>query len=298
MKKVLIIGSTVTDIIINIDHLPKTSEDIHVLSQNMSLGGCAFNVCHVLHNLNVPYYFISNVGKGIYGDYVKHELNQLNIDNHSFSDDDNGCCYCMIESNGERTFISNHGAEYHFYPDTLNEINLNDFDYLYICGLEIEDRDGEILVESIKNYKGTIIFAPGPRVKYIRKDLINKILNKLCILHLNEKEIIELSLKDTMIEAAKALYQITNNYIIITCANYGTYYFDGKEIKNIKAYQTEIINTNGAGDSHCGAMISALCYGYNIIDAIDFANLLASKVVNNQNSHLDNNQYLEFLNIL
>lgn len=45
MKKVLIIGSTVVDIIVNlVDSLPKTGEDVHIRSQHMSLGGCAYNV--------------------------------------------------------------------------------------------------------------------------------------------------------------------------------------------------------------------------------------------------------------
>lgn len=41
-KKILIIGSTCVDIIINVDHLPKTEEDIHPFSQSMALGGCAY----------------------------------------------------------------------------------------------------------------------------------------------------------------------------------------------------------------------------------------------------------------
>ena len=39
MKKALIIGSTVVDVIVNlVDSLPKTGEDVHVRSQHMSLG--------------------------------------------------------------------------------------------------------------------------------------------------------------------------------------------------------------------------------------------------------------------
>ena len=39
MKKVLVIGSAVADVIIRLeDHLPVTGEDVHVLSQKMQLG--------------------------------------------------------------------------------------------------------------------------------------------------------------------------------------------------------------------------------------------------------------------
>ena len=43
MKKVLVIGSTVADVVISVERLPKTGEDVHVKSQSMTLGGCAYN---------------------------------------------------------------------------------------------------------------------------------------------------------------------------------------------------------------------------------------------------------------
>ena len=64
MKKCLVIGSTVCDVIIHVDKLPKRSEDVHVKSQSLSLGGCAYNVVSVLHNLDIDYVFISPVGRG------------------------------------------------------------------------------------------------------------------------------------------------------------------------------------------------------------------------------------------
>lgn len=37
MKKVLVIGSAVVDVVIHLPHLPEKSEDVHVTSQKMSL---------------------------------------------------------------------------------------------------------------------------------------------------------------------------------------------------------------------------------------------------------------------
>ena len=79
MKKALIIGSTVCDIMIYVDKMPKTGEDEHAKSQNINLGGCAYNVVSILHNLDIPYDFISPVGQGIYGDFVKNKLKEKNI---------------------------------------------------------------------------------------------------------------------------------------------------------------------------------------------------------------------------
>ena len=71
MKKVLVIGSTVVDVIINVDHLPTTQEDVHVISQHMSLGGCAFNTSDMIRHFEVPYILFSPVGTGAYGEFVR-----------------------------------------------------------------------------------------------------------------------------------------------------------------------------------------------------------------------------------
>ena len=66
MKKALIIGSTVVDVIVNlVDSLPTTGEDVHVRSQHMSLGGCAYNVSDSVRHFQIPYILFSPVGRSL-----------------------------------------------------------------------------------------------------------------------------------------------------------------------------------------------------------------------------------------
>lgn len=74
MKKILVVGSTCVDIILKLDHLPVTGEDLHPKSQTMALGGCACNVAHVLLYSGSQFTFLSPVGGGIYGSFVKDAL--------------------------------------------------------------------------------------------------------------------------------------------------------------------------------------------------------------------------------
>ena len=74
MKNVLVIGSTVIDVIIQIDHLPSAQEDVHVQHQHMSLGGCAYNVSDMIRHFGVPYTLFSPVGTGAYGDFVRTQI--------------------------------------------------------------------------------------------------------------------------------------------------------------------------------------------------------------------------------
>ena len=47
-KNVLVIGSTCVDVIIRVDHLPRTEENLHPESQRFAIGGCAYNVANIL----------------------------------------------------------------------------------------------------------------------------------------------------------------------------------------------------------------------------------------------------------
>ena len=144
MKKVLVIGSAVADVIIDLeDHLPRTGEDIHVRSQKIRLGGCGFNTYDILRHFHVPSIPFFPTGRGAYGDFVLSSLAERGI----FSpiprpDEENGCCYCFIEPDGERTFISYHGAEYRFRKEWFELLCTEDIHSVYFCGLEIEEATG------------------------------------------------------------------------------------------------------------------------------------------------------------
>ena len=164
-KEILVIGSTVADIIINVNVLPTTAQDIHVKSQTTSLGGCAYNVSAMIDLFGVPYTLFSPVGKGMYGDFVRKELDARGlISPVPTPENENGCCYCFVEESGERTFISYHGAEYLFEKEWFDVLNPDRFSYAYICGLEIEDKTGDVIVDFLEKSKIKPVFAPGPRI--------------------------------------------------------------------------------------------------------------------------------------
>ncbi len=299
MKKVLIIGSTVVDIIINVDFLPKTSQDVHVISQKMSLGGCAYNVSDAVRHFNVQYILFSPVGTGIYGDFVRKELDKRNIDILiPTPNQDNGCCYCFVESSGERTFISNHGAEYLIYSEWLNKIDISEIDSIYVCGLEIEEETGNDVVQFLENARKlfpniNIFFAPGPRITLIAKGLIDRILKLKPILHLNEEEVILFTTKDSMMEAIIDMQSLTDNTVIVTCAESGAYFYEGKELIHVPAVDTEQVDTIGAGDSHIGSVIACLAQGKSMYEAISSANKVAAAVVETEGATLTDEKFNE-----
>lgn len=281
MKKVLVIGSAVVDVIITLDHLPGKSEDVHVKTQSMSLGGCAYNTSDIIRHFGVPYIPFFPVGKGAYGDFVRKHLALRGITSPTPTpDSENGCCYCFVEEDGERTFISYHGAEYRFERSWFDALDASDISSVYICGLEIEETTGKNIVDYLEQHpEFTVFFAPGPRLEKIQPQLMKRIFDLHPILHLNEDEALSYTGKSGLEDAAWYLSQLSHNAVLITLGKDGCFLYhegQGVTIPGVPAIQ---IDTIGAGDSHIGAVISGLQMGKTLPEAVAMANQVSAKVV-------------------
>lgn len=281
MKQILVIGSTAVDIIIRLPHLPATCEDVHVITQSMSLGGCAYNTSDTIRHFQVPYTLFTPVGTGTYGNFVRDAFAQRGITTPiPTPDQENGCCYCFVENNGERTFLSYHGAEYLFQPEWFDLLDTDSIDSVYICGLEIEETTGIHIIEFLEKHPSyRILFAPGPRIQVIPSEKMNRVLALSPILHLNETEALTHTGEKTIEAAARSLYAKTRNTVIITLGDKGTYYYTDHETGFVPAYKASQIDTIGAGDSHAGAILARLQQGASIREAIADANKVSAAVV-------------------
>lgn len=288
-QKALIIGSTAVDVIIEIDKLPKTGEDVNTKSKVLNVGGCAYNVASMLSYLSKDFDLISPVGSGYFGDLVNKTLEQ-----NGFSapldrvQEDNGCCYCFVEKNGERSFVCNRGAEYVFRDRFFKNINPMDYDIIYFCGLDITTNSKDPIIrfleDSRKTYdlkNQTIFFAPGPQIASMPKATLEQIFALKAIIHLSESEYGTLT---DAFGSAEDILKMTKAPIIITRGADGAtlitmtnncideVHIPAQPVKNI-------VDTIGAGDAHVGSIIACMLDGKSLSESILFANTMAAKVI-------------------
>lgn len=298
MKKILVIGSTVADIIINLDYLPSTAQDVNIKSQEMSLGGCAYNVSDMIHHFGVPYRLFSPVGTGLYGDFVRNQLAAKGLASPMPTPDQpNGCCYCFVENSGERTFVCDHGAEYLFYKEWFDTLKMEKVSSIYICGLEIEDQTGSTIVDFLEaNSSIPVFFAPGPRICFIDPLLMERIFALHPVVHLNEDELCGFTGAAALEEGAKALFSLTGNTVIVTHGAEGAYYYDGEEFIHVPPVKAEkVVDTIGAGDSHIGTVMACLAKGKSTYEAIKTANAVSSLVVSKKGATLSEKEFTMML---
>jgi sugar/nucleoside kinase (ribokinase family) len=224
---------------------------------------------------------------------VRERLDDEGIKPLVFLEEENGCCYCLVEADGERSFLSYHGAEYLFSRSFMRNIDFSKTDSVYVSGLEIEDPTGSEIIEFVYEHPELeLYFAPGPRISQIEKGRVEKLFKRRdshCkgpVLHLNEREACYFTGKESIEAAAEFLSEKTGNALIITLGEKGCYCYDPHNDRNIEAsgcfvppYPANVVDTTGAGDTHCGAVIAGLRKGKTLPEACETANRIAAAVV-------------------
>ncbi len=170
---------------------------------------------------------------------------------------------------------------------------MKDIDYshtgsVFICGLEVEESTGNEIIDFVYEHPELeLFFAPGPRIRLIPKKKMERLLNRRDssnngpVVHLNQTEAFRFTGKRTLEEAANFITGKTGNSLVITLGEHGCYCLDKnwQEGRYVQAFQAKVIDTVGAGDAHCGAIIACLKEGMSLEEACLKANKISAAVV-------------------
>lgn len=295
MKKCLVIGATMLDIVANLDSLPVRGGDAYIKQQEMMLGGCAYNVASILKHFNIPNTLFAPIGSGMYASFIENKLKEEGYSSPIKSIDmDNGYSMCIVEADGERTFITLAGIECYFRKEWFDSLDINLYDKVYISGYELEGEGGNVILDFLEANKDLeIYYAPGPRINYISEDIHKRLFKLSPIIHLNEKEIMEYTKESGYEEATNTLRNLTNNTVILTLGDKGAYYSSREKEGFIPSKASRVLDTIGAGDSHIGTIIACLSKDKNLEFAIEQANKIAAKVVSVKGSTLTKKEFEE-----
>lgn len=279
--KVLVVGAAILDIVMKLERLPKTGDDIACESTSSNVGGCAYNVASLLQKYKVEHDLLVPVGKGTYGTIIKNDLEANGYEILAYNDSkDNGYCLCLVEKDGERSFITVKGAEGEFDISWFENLNSSDYDAIYISGYQVMGEAGKIISNWLyKNKFENIYFAPGPLIPLMDQEVLNKIFACKPIIHLNEKEINEFTEEFEIEKCINKLYDLSQNTVIVTLGSDGAMYYDGKDIVSVEGFNANVVDTIGAGDSHIASIIASMSKNIGLEESIRQANKVASKVV-------------------
>ncbi len=87
-------------------------------------------------------------------------------------------------------------------------------------------------------------------------------------------------------EKARKIYEKTKSPVIVTLGEEGSYYYDGNDHVIPSEKKRKIINTIGAGDTHCGGILACLSKDMTFKDSVILANDLSGLVVQRESGSL------------
>lgn len=296
-QRILFIGSSVADVILQTPALPVTGDDINLTSQTAALGGCACNAYRISRMAGADAVLFSPVGQGIWGDFVRQQMAQEKIVTLCpSSEESNGCCYCLVEPSGERTFLCDHGAEYHFLPSWFDVLGDEVFHSAFICGLEMEAPTGSVILDYLEQHPvSQLYFAPGPRILHIHPKTMARIIQMNPVIHMNLTELLSFTLSTSLTQGIDQMLSLGECSLVITLGSDGAYFADSSHRFQIPGAMTEVADTIGAGDAHAGGLMAARWKGLEWDSSLSIANIFGAAVVSVPGAKLSSEQFQSWL---
>jgi ribokinase len=279
-KKILVAGSSNTDMVIRTDHFPAPGETILGGEFLMNAGGKGANQAVAAARLGGNVTFIGKTGDDIFGKQAVKQLNEEGI-NVSFmaldKENPSGVAMITVDRNGENSIVVASGANGTLSPGDFDKaISELDHSEFVLLQLEIPVPTVEYIAQTAAWKGKKVILNPAPAVP-----LSDNLLQNLYIITPNETEAgiltgMKVTDEDSAREAAFCLQKKGVEIVIITMGAAGAFYLTSEKSGIIPSIRVEAVDTTAAGDTFNGALAVALSEGKSLEEAIIFANRAAA----------------------
>ena len=274
-KKIVVVGSCNTDMVIKADRLPIPGETILGGTFFMNPGGKGANQAVAASRMGGNVTLISKTGNDVFGKQSVMLYTAENIKTeYIFSDlkHPSGVALITVDSQGENCIVVASGANAFLNPSDIDkastEIERSD---LVLMQLEIPIETVEYVAEMASKKGIKVILNPAPA-----RTLSDNLLKHLYIIIPNKSEAEILSgIKVCDIESAKQAADIISakgvDIVVITLGSQGALIKEYNEYLFVEAFKVDALDTTAAGDTFCGAVCVGLSEGRSVLDSVKLA---------------------------
>lgn len=284
MSRLIHAGSAVVDYVYRIDSLPAAGTEKTAASHARIAGG-GFNLMVAARRAGMDVAFAGRLGTGPDGDFLRAALDReaIAVLLPPAEGIDSGNSVVLVTDDAERTFVSWPGAETKLEHADLASVAPRAGEWAFTSGYTLSyPGSREALAGWIETLPPGIpfVFDPTPVVAEIPPPILQRVLAHTHWLSCNDAEA-EFIAGGGDIRANAAL--LVERHcpqaagVVIRSGKDGAFVRlrSGAE-KSIAGFEVEAVDTNGAGDTHIGAFISALARGEEPFAAVLYANAAAA----------------------
>lgn len=277
-KKVLIIGSSNTDMVVKTDTFPAPGQTVLGGTFLMNPGGKGANQAVAAARLGADVRFVTRVGEDIFGQQAMEGFRKENLDirfTRTAQGLASGVALITVSETGENQIVVASGANMDLKPKDLPDSVFDDID-LALFQLEIPLDTVGYAIQKCKDLNIKVILNPAPAAK-----LDETLLDGLYLITPNETETeiltgIKPDSPEKLHEAGQALLKRGVQNVLITLGKEGVFLMNETIKETIPAQIVKAVDTTAAGDVFNGALLTALANGDDFITACNFANKAAA----------------------
>jgi ribokinase len=280
MGKILVIGSSNTDMVIKTEKLPTPGETILGGTFLMNPGGKGANQAVAAARLGGKVTFITKRGNDLFGNQSVGLFMREGIDIRYIVKDDeypSGVALITVDSNGENSIVVAPGSNGNLRPEDIPArlFETGKFEIL-LLQLEIPIVTVEYSALSACKNGIKVILNPAPAQK-----LSDNLLNKIWLITPNESEaekLTDIKVNDSSSakRAAIILQKKGVKNVIITMGAAGAYVKSESYTGMVPGRIVKTVDSTAAGDVFNGALAVALAEGKDFGEAATFANITSS----------------------
>lgn len=289
--RVIHTGQALVDLIVEIPDLPARGQNVMATSDTQYAGG-AVTVLLAAARFGAACVHAGAVGTGPHGDLIRATLEADGITASAppVTTHDTGVCIVMIEPSAERTFVTTLGAERDITVDSLSTADVQPGDLVCVTGYSLavaQTRDPLLAWLDTIPDAAVVVLDPGAAFAGLPSEVRERMLARTDVWTSNAEEATDLlaargvavPASDREISAqAQAVVPLLRDgavAIVRDGAEGGSVHADG-ETTYVAGFPQTPVDTNGAGDTHTGALLAGIADGVGWVDACRRANAAAA----------------------
>lgn len=282
-NKVVVIGSSNTDMILKLAWIPKPGETILGGDFSMAAGGKGANQAVAAARAGADVHLVAKLGRDVFGEKAIKGFQQNNINTDLISFDEttsSGTALIFVSDDAENSIGVSPGANGLLSKDDVaaatDSIASAD---IVLLQLEIPIETVEEAV-SIAAEKGVrVILNPAPA-----RELSDELLSHVSVLTPNETEAelltgINVETEEDCLKAAEILHGKGVETVVITLGSKGAFVDSPDFAGMVEGFKADAVDTTAAGDVFNAALTVALANGKPLTEAVSFGNAAASIAV-------------------
>ncbi|MGO1507957.1 MAG: PfkB family carbohydrate kinase [Microbacteriaceae bacterium] len=289
--RVIHTGQALVDLTVEIPQLPTRGQNVMAGSVAQYAGG-AVTVLLAAARIGAQCVHAGALGTGPNGDLIRAALaaDEIAVSVPPVAAQDTGVCIVMVEPTAERTFVTTLGAERDITVDSLATADVQPGDLVCVTGYTLAvEQTRQPLLEWLVSLpeEAVVVLDPGAAFAAVPADVRDTMLQHTDVWTSNAEEASDLlSARSVPVEAsdreivaqAHALAPLmrAEAITIVRDGAEGCAVHVAGETTYVPGFPQTPVDTNGAGDTHTGALLAGIADGATWLDACRRANAAAA----------------------